>query len=140
MSVSVNVYVLVGVNVAKSQLYKSRKTRGCGHQEPWGGQFCGQCGKPVWATQDEWIDGCDGETLLGFKLILSPEEVRADEAFVCTRLSRMKDDPLEGGWGQEPLLSGDEQEDYRRLEQALAPLGLWDAGTFGTWVVGICYG
>jgi len=135
-TISCGLGVKIYIEDAKEAYKKyATKKRGCGHALPSGSKFCAICGKPAYIIKElhkyEIVERLQD---LGFDV-----EYSTDMEYLVVGLSLGTVD----GESMEPAKVRDIDNDEfsqlgKSLKQKLQPLGLYDAKTYGPWLVPYC--
>ena len=138
MSTTHHAAAIVGCKIDKSEIFLKEKVRSCEHPLPEGvrfrnyAKFCPDCGKKLWREEQKTIPqyDCYEETLCGFRVFYNEYD---DFVIVASEFTETDNHSLI------PLnminISATNIIMQRGLKNALKPHGLWNAETFGIWVV-----
>lgn len=127
---------VIGMGISPELLEKEQRRRGCGHPEG-RGRYCAECGKPMYISTKESIDGFDGDTLFGLAVSSSTDNgyFVVHLVGVTTDSSRSDSDT---GCKMIPLEDDVVAKSRQTIKEKLEPAGLWNEKTFGLWSILYC--
>jgi hypothetical protein len=146
MSLTIVAYTVVGVKIDLDHLYNEPQEvvdeihNDC--KVVGEGKFCSSCGKPVWTTVREPIDGFDEEgggeyqgSLGGLTLLRhewrGSKEI-CGQAFLCSWIGEVASWSSETGYAMAP---GNLERHEKAIKEVLEPLGLWNRLDFGVYTL-----
>ena len=133
MSVTTNIYVVLGIKLSEKVLHIGVIEPGCPHKLPAGNKFCPECGKPSEVVKNEYhpeIDW-DNETFFGFNMLQGDEY--SGSVYLGNIIAKL------GAYDDFNDICFSVSESRRalflkKLRSKLLPEKLWDSKAYGFWI------